>query len=192
MRWMLSAKSRSCSLPGPGVRRNSSWSYSRSAWKCSSSRIRHSSRSTVYSAPSRPYSRTAARKWPRAVASRTVFCESARSTSAGSGRTAAMSGDREHLEVTQRGHGVRREVVLGELRVGHQRVAQLVGEHLVLEVHRRLQPVFRDRVDRRHARGEALALARPDRLERVHGLLAEERVARIDLAAEIAHLAPPV
>src|SRR4051812_7220459 len=192
MRWMLRAKSRSSSPPGEAARRNSIWSYTRSAWKCSSIRMRQSRRSSENCAPSRPYSRTPARKWPRAVASRTVFSCRMRSTSAGGVMTAAMSGDGEHLDVAQCRHRIGREVLLGELRLGHQRIAQLVGEDLVLEVHRRVEPVLRDGVDDCEARGELAAVARSDRLQRIDRLVAIERIAGIELAAEVAHFPPRI
>src|ERR1700694_4578645 len=102
------------------------------------------SRSSVNSAPSRPYSRIEARKWPREVGSRTVLSASTRSTSTGGGATALMSCDREHLDVAQGRHRIGHQVLLAQRGIGHQRLAQLVGEHLVLEVHWRVEPILGD------------------------------------------------
>src|SRR5215212_3541491 len=95
-----------------------------------------------------------------APASRTVFAAMTRSMSEGA---AAISGDGEHLDVAQGGHRVGDEILVGYAGAREERLAQVVGEDLVLEVHGRIQPVLRDRVEVR-ARGFARA-ARADRLE---------------------------
>src|ERR1700682_353854 len=140
------------------------------------------------SPPSLPRSRIAERKCARDVASRTVFSASTRSTSR---RAPDMSGDREHLDVAQGRHRVGNEIAFADARRGPQRPAQLVGAHLFLKIHRRAEPVLRDRIEARLLR-EAPGLRGSDRLERVERLLGIELVARIDLAAEVLHLAPVV